>query len=96
MYIFSASGQADIAIIYHFSTKTKPESITKYFIPFLSTIITDASAQIVNGDIRLTIANYAKRPRNQVCPNGVKQFTNYSLRLKCKNSDKNIHHLLSL
>ncbi|XP_012943791.1 collagen alpha-6(VI) chain-like [Aplysia californica] len=55
------STKADIAIVFHLSSGIAPANIPKYFVPFLKAIL--EKANIDGGDVRVSLTNFAKRPR---------------------------------
>ena len=60
----SDSEKADIAVVFHLSSKTKVPQINQHFVPFLETVLEEA--KIDQGDIRVSLTNFAKRPRIRV------------------------------
>ncbi|GFR78016.1 collagen alpha-3(VI) chain [Elysia marginata] len=53
--------KADVAIVFHLSQKTIVKEISDYFVPFVSSLL--EKAKIDNGDVRVSLTNFAKRPR---------------------------------
>jgi collagen type VI alpha len=57
----AGSRKADIVIVKHLSTDFSPSNIRKFFNPMMSSFFEDA--EIDNGNVKVSMVNFAKRPR---------------------------------